>query len=116
MRPATPPRFKYEIYRNSIVKLQTLPAERMCFGHFGLYENVPEILNNALNQLDLWWETVCSMVKESPDIREEVVLERLFAIDPQLQNYTVLPADKQQREHYFMINSLKGMLEAARVS
>ncbi|RMH64856.1 MAG: MBL fold metallo-hydrolase [Calditrichaeota bacterium] len=114
MRPATPPKFIYEIYRHSLESLQNTHARYICFGHFGMHENVEEILDAALNQLDLWWETVNGAVRQTPDISEADLLDLLLARDPQLQNFTTLSPEKQQRERYFMMNSLKGMLGAAR--
>ncbi len=110
LRPATPPRFIYDVYRGSILKLMELKAQYICFGHFGLHDDVDRVLQASLTQLDLWWDTV----RRSVDLDEEKIADILLGSDPQLARFGELSAPLRERERYFMKNSLKGMLSAAR--
>ncbi len=110
LRPATPPRFIYDVYRGSVLKLMELKASYICFGHFGLHDDVDRVLRAALSQLDLWWD----IVRDSVTLDEERILEKLLTADPQLERFADLSPAIRERELYFMKNSLRGLLSAAR--
>lgn len=87
-----------------------LKAQYICFGHFGLHDDVEKVLQASLTQLDLWWDTV----RQSVHLDEEEIVEKLLDRDPQLVRFAELSPAVRERETYFMKNSLKGMLAAAR--
>ncbi len=110
LRIATPPVFKYEIYKDSLQKAARLTVKHLCFGHYG-YRNDPQyVFNQALKQLDLWVETIQQNVKAGI-VQEEPILDRLMETDPALAYFCQLPFDIQERERYFCTNSIRGILE-----
>lgn len=110
LRIATPPKFKYDIYRSSLERIRRLPAKGLCFGHYGYREDVRNVVNQAMNQLDHWMETVREALQEGIT-EEKVILEKLLKSDPNLKQFANLPADIQARERYFCKNSIKGMVQ-----
>lgn len=107
-RIATPPRFIYDVYKSSLEKAADLQAKHLCFGHHGMRSDGKAAFDTARKQLDLWMEVVGETVK-SGTYEEIRVLNELLKIDPALQAFKDLADDKQQREHYFCRNSIRGI-------
>lgn len=102
LRPATPPRFFFNVACGSLTRLTALDPSVICYGHFG-YTGDSRWLNKAKDQLQLW-RTIVS----EPLI--PVVLRKLFKEDPFLAEFASLDPDIAQREKYFIENSIKGFL------
>lgn len=109
MRIATPPVFKYTVYRNSLLKAAEIPAKQICFGHYGLAKYDPQIITRALQQLDLWMSIIGKFTFPLDDAGYRTVFNEILQKDPTLQTYRFLPDDIQSREKYFCLNSIKGM-------
>ncbi|WP_456440809.1 MBL fold metallo-hydrolase [Caldithrix abyssi] len=109
LRIATPPVFKYEIYRASLQKAAQLKAQHFCFGHYGHRTDGEQIFMQALNQLEFWLSVIQKNIEKGV-LEEDVILEQLLKKDAQLQSFHLLPADIQTRERYFCKNSIKGMM------
>ncbi len=111
LRPATPPRFIYEISVESIDKLLAVPHQVLCYGHFGVSRNTPDLLKAHKGQLALWLDTVSSVVEEGPQSELlDVVFERLLACDPLFKMWGRLSPAEQQREKIFVDNSIRGFI------
>ncbi len=102
LRPATPPRFFFDVAYGSLTRLTATDPSIICYGHFG-YTRDSGWLNKAKDQLELW-RTIVS----EPLI--PVVLRKLFKEDPFLAEFASLDPDIAQREEYFIENSIKGFL------
>lgn len=109
LRPATPPRFIYEIYRNSLLRAAAQPARLLCFGHYGWSRHPAVVFDQAYSQLELWMDKIGGWLKENPVIQDEEVWNRLLENDSRLMDFDKFPADLQEREKYFALNSLAGM-------
>jgi len=106
LRPATPPPFHREYYLSSLKTVLQLPKRLLCLGHYGLSEEPEEFLKKAGEQLDLWYETI----KADGGKRDwAAYFDELRAKDPFLQPFPSLPADIQERERFFIANSIKGI-------
>lgn len=118
LRPATPPRFFFEVAVNSLDKLLSLDLgnKLICHGHYGFNTAARELLISHRRQLFLWRDVVARTVARCPGAHEEELLcsawEELRRRDPLLASFTSLPPDIQQREEYFILNSLKGFLQS----
>lgn len=111
LRPATPPRFFLEISLNSLETLDRLPHRRVCFGHFGASDDTPAVFSVHRNQLLFWGQAVADERSSDPgDGIAERCMARLLATDPNLAAFDRLPPAVQQRERYFMANSIRGYL------
>lgn len=126
LRPATPPRFFYDIYLESLKSLAQFEPSFMCYGHFG-YTDDSGVLLGEEKQLGLWkdiiWDEVSRISRsEASCLRDQGqldlnsdsvvdrILERLLSEDPQLEGFCSLPQDISLREAYFLRNSIKGFV------
>lgn len=108
LRIATPPVFKYEIYKNSLLKASQLDVKHLCFGHYGYRNDKQFVFRQALDQLELWTQ----IIKQNLDkgvFQEERIFEQLLKSDSALNYFKRLPADIQEREIYFAQNSIRGI-------
>ena len=111
MRPATPPRFILQVALDSIDRMITLAPNAMVFAHYGMVTNPLDHLRIARQQLLLWVGGVAATLPVEEERREAALVEWLLARDPQYRNQSLLPADIQARERYFLGNTLRGMTE-----
>jgi glyoxylase-like metal-dependent hydrolase (beta-lactamase superfamily II) len=116
LRIATPPRFIYEVYKESLLKAAMLDSQAICFGHYDLSNNVKEVFNAAKDQLELWMETTRQSLQKNNSVIAEDIFEKIIESDPSTRAYKNLENDIQIREKYFALNSIKGMLEYIRHS
>ena len=107
-RPATPPRFIYEISKASLERAAGLKARHLCLGHHGLRSDPDLFFSAAAGQLDLWLNAVRANLTE---YHPQNVFEQLVRQDPLLSRFKELPEDIRLRESYFCHNSLRGMYE-----
>jgi len=114
LRPATPPRFFFDVYTNSIKAIQEkvtgLERVKYCFGHFGIRDEhidallcLPQI---ALAQIGLWVDTVRKHSEEPV----EAIVDLLLEVDTYFAAFKRLPLDIQAREIIFIKNSVRGIL------
>ncbi|MBD3226210.1 MAG: MBL fold metallo-hydrolase [Caldithrix sp.] len=111
LRIATPPKFIYEIYEASLQKASRIEAEKMCFGHYGMRTDVKDVFARAKDQLQLWMDIVRKHYARGSDRPEQAIYNDILQHDPALSSFHQLPPDIRQREHYFCLNSIKGMYE-----
>ncbi len=109
LRIATPPVFKYSVYRNSLLKAAKIKAEKICFGHYGLQKYSGQIFKQAEIQLELWTKIIRGFSYPIDDKEYDKILAIILREDPSLQMYELLPRDIQERERYFCLNSIKGI-------
>ncbi|HID38563.1 MAG TPA: MBL fold metallo-hydrolase [Calditrichaeota bacterium] len=111
LRIATPPVFKYHVYRNSLLKAAQIEAEKICFGHYGLHTFDELLFEQAEQQLKLWMEIIAEFPYSLQEESYRHIFEIILQKDPSLKAFDNLPTDIQQREIYFCLNSIKGMHE-----
>lgn len=120
MRPATPPRFFLDISINSIDMLISQNPSTICYGHFGIRDNAVEMLRRHRNQLLIWNEIIGEEMKNFQEENfYEICIDRLLHADPLLKEFVQLDAAAQERERFFLTNSIKGFtgyLESAQGS
>jgi glyoxylase-like metal-dependent hydrolase (beta-lactamase superfamily II) len=109
VRPATPPPFQHEIFRDSIAKVAALDASLVCLGHYGCRQDATALFERARRQLDWWVGTVERHVTAGTEPFEEAVLADLISNDPEMAGWQSLPIDIQARERHFCFNSIRGI-------
>lgn len=116
MRPATPPRFFLDVATASIDRLlaRAVDLKRAAYAHYGLYEDVPELLAAARAQMISWVEVIDGLTAPgrrswSVDLQQRTVA-RLLEIDPLFAPFKDLNDDLRSRELDFFRNTLEGML------
>ena len=109
-RPATPPRLFLEQAIGSIDKLLDLENKEICFGHFGIHKESWDVLEKHKKQLYLWREIIADQMKKSSDKDDlfEKCLQELLSNDPSFASFELLDKDIQEREKYFVRNSIEG--------
>lgn len=114
LRPATPPRFFFETANSSLDKLLALNAEKICYGHYGFTRDADRMLNLYRNQIFLWKDIIKTVIEESIHKSDEEIallsFEKLLKEDRIFAGYLKLDKDIQQRERYFVLNSIRGFL------
>jgi len=111
LRPATPPRFIYEIYRDSLLRAAACPVQTLCFGHYGWNREPAVVFENAYKQLELWMEKISGWLNGEPALSAEAIFLNLLEVDGSLKDFKNFPADIQEREKYFALNSVQGLME-----
>jgi len=116
LRPATPPRFFLDTAVSSLDILLELVSDEtsICFGHFGWARGARRILKLARRQLYCWEEIIRSACGKFEGEGEDELLvfleDELLKRDPLLRSFSRLEVDIQERERYFLRNSLRGYL------
>jgi len=109
VRLATPPPFKLEETLSSIDKLIALEPQRLCYGHFGCYDNGLERLKLYREKLLAWYETINSASKAGKN--PEDILLFLREEDSSLAYLDGLDRDEYNREFALLINTINGLTE-----
>ena len=110
-RPATPPRLYLDTAIKSIETLIAKSPSVACFSHFGLQVDAVEKLDQHRRQLLLWEEILETRLKDAgTDEFIQICLNSLLQEDPLLEGFSNLPPDIQERETFFLANSIKGFL------
>ena len=124
LRPATPPRFFPDVYRDSVERLLALDplTTRLLFAHHGEHTGDPhKLLTAARDQLDLWVTTVDAFMttlrglsySEQPENEEALMAQlrhELAVCDPIYARGAELPDDIRERERDFTRQTLRGIL------
>lgn len=107
MRLATPPPFKLDVTLSSIDKLIELKPVKLCYSHFGCYDNALERLELYKKKIVEWYEIInlAARMGKNP----EQILEVLKEKDRELDYLDNLDSDVYSREISLLINSIRGI-------
>jgi len=108
LRPATPPRFFWDVFLASLDKLQTLEDQHICYAHCGDAPSSDEMLERFRAQIFRWKDVVEKEMLGSSDDLVARCVERLLEEDPDLNAFQLMAPDVQKRERLFMSNSVRG--------
>ncbi len=108
-RPATPPVFRHDVFRRSILRAADAGADLLCLGHYGTAQDPRKALTDALEQMDLWVSTVEEVLEAEPEGWEERALAELALRDAAFARFHRLPEDIRARERFFCRNTLLGI-------
>ncbi len=112
LRPATPPRFFFDIYRQSVEALIKTAPTTMCYGHYGVTTKAAEHLRRHCEQLRLWRRVIAAeMAHSAHDDFFARCLTHLLQEDPSLSGFHHMDPPIQQRERGFLLNSIRGFAE-----
>jgi glyoxylase-like metal-dependent hydrolase (beta-lactamase superfamily II) len=107
IRMATPPPFKLEVTLSSIDRLITLKPRKLCYSHFGCYDNGLERLILYRRKLVEWYEVINSAARIGKN--PEAILKVLREKDSDLDYLDNLDSDVYSREISLLINSIRGI-------
>lgn len=108
LRPATPQRFVADAFFRSMERAEPYLDRRLCFAHYGSYPDGREILALAGSQLKLWIDRIGEHL-ENPDM--DAIITDLAAHDARFARIHQLPSGMQERERFFVKNSIRGILD-----
>jgi glyoxylase-like metal-dependent hydrolase (beta-lactamase superfamily II) len=107
VRLATPPPFKLDVTLSSIDKLIELGPTRLCYSHFGCYDNGLERLKLYREKVERWYEVVNAASKQGKNLDD--ILKLLRAEDRELAYLDHLEKDIYARELSLIYNSIRGL-------
>lgn len=112
IRPVTPPPFKLEETLASIDKLIRLDPRRICYGHFGCYDDALERLKLARLQV-INWHRIANAEKEHGRTMGQI-LEVLRMKDSELNYLNSLESNALQREFTLISHTIEGLTGLAK--
>lgn len=107
VRLATPPPFKLETSLSSIDKLINLKPRKLCYSHFGCYDNGLERLKLYRKKVIEWYEVVNSAARTGKNLEE--IFNVLREKDTELDYLDKLDSDVYSREISLIFNSVRGL-------
>jgi len=111
IRLATPPPFKLEITLSSVDKLIALKPLKLCYSHFGCYNDGLNRLKIYRRKLIEWSEFIGSAARIGKNT--EQILESLREKDRDLDYLDKLDRDVYYREISLLTNSIRGIAGSA---
>ena len=108
LRPATPPKFIFDVCMESVDKLLALENQPVFYVHCGFAENSHIMLNRFRNQLILWKEIISKEIAQCCESIVERCVKVLLLNDPNLAGFNSFDLHTQKREKFFIANSIKG--------
>jgi glyoxylase-like metal-dependent hydrolase (beta-lactamase superfamily II) len=111
LRPATPPKFFFETYLNSIDKLSALNSLKICYSHLGVRDDAQRMLRMHKDQLFLWKRIIKGEMKnlDNKDFVDNCI-NILLREDKLLSGFFEMENSVRKRERDFLANSVKGFL------
>lgn len=106
-RPATPPPFDMEVSLASLDRLIAFAPDKICFGHFGCYDDAVTRMKTARQQMVTWYETINAAAAAGKEPEE--ILDQLRKEDSALEFLSGLDEATFDREHALLLNTIKGM-------
>ncbi|MBL0716628.1 MAG: MBL fold metallo-hydrolase [Desulfosarcina sp.] len=110
LRPATPPKFFFDIFLNSVDKLLALDNQIIHYAHFGSAKSSHKLLNRFKEQLFLWKDILAGEFQKGGDDIVNRSIDMLLEKDPNLKVFSKMNAGTQRRERFFIGNAVKGFL------
>jgi glyoxylase-like metal-dependent hydrolase (beta-lactamase superfamily II) len=110
LRPATPPVFFLKQFVSSIDRLLAAKDLPIGYAHFGRADSSHHMLKRERAQLLFWEERITKEMAKGDHLLVERCTARLLAEDPELSAFEAMSSADQDREKFFMANSIKGYL------
>jgi glyoxylase-like metal-dependent hydrolase (beta-lactamase superfamily II) len=110
LRPATPPPFHRDLFLASLDKLAALPDQSIYYAHLGKAASSRDMLRRFRTQIWRWNDLAQSGQKGETRDKVARCVEILLESDPELRAFKAMVPDVQERERYFISNSVKGFI------
>jgi glyoxylase-like metal-dependent hydrolase (beta-lactamase superfamily II) len=111
LRPATPPRFFLKDFLGSVDRLAALKDQHICYAHFGDAPNSRQMLRRFRAQILRWEEVIEKEMSAGSDDLLTRCMDSLLEKDPDLKAFELMDPNMQERERFFMANSVRGYME-----
>ena len=110
LRPPTPPRFFFDQTVASVDKMLALKDRGIYFGHAGSHSSSLQLLKLYREQLFTWKDFIAQCLQSGSENVTERAIEILLEKDPLLNCFKQMNPGSQQRERFFMANSIAGFV------
>jgi len=112
MRPATPPRFFFDVFLRGLDSLIKLEDQPIRYAHFGEAPGSHGMLRRFRDQLFLWKDIIGGSLRQggSHDTIIQRSMDLLMEMDTNLAAFRLMDAHVQARERMFMTNSVGGFV------
>jgi glyoxylase-like metal-dependent hydrolase (beta-lactamase superfamily II) len=110
LRPATPPRFFYRVFLESLERLRALEDMPVCYAHWGHASSSHQMLDRFEAQLVRWKEVIGGEISAGGEDLVARSVDRLLDRDPDLKAFHLMDPYVQRRERSFLSNSVKGYM------
>ena len=110
LRPATPPRFFFHVSMRSLDRLLALEDQPMYFAHFGRGGTSRPLLERSRRQLVRWKEIIGREMQQGKEDAPARCFHALLEEDPDLRAFKRLDSPMQEREAFFIRNSIQGFM------
>jgi glyoxylase-like metal-dependent hydrolase (beta-lactamase superfamily II) len=110
LRPGTPPPFRLHDYLQSLDRMIALEPLKLCYAHFGCYDDAIEKLRAVRAQTLLWYEIAQNEVKNGKTAEE--IFRLLLAKDKTIDKMNTLEKSTFQREYSIILNTISGLMIA----
>jgi glyoxylase-like metal-dependent hydrolase (beta-lactamase superfamily II) len=110
LRPATPPVFFLKEFLRSIDLLLARGELPICYAHLGSAQSSQQMLKRERDQLLFWEHVLRDELGKGDHGLMERGLTRLLREDKELQEIKAMSSGEQERERFFLGNSIKGYL------
>ena len=110
LRPATPPRFFKDVFLASIDRLSALEDQPICYAHAGRATSSHEMLTRFRLQILRWEDLIREECLGQGKNKARSCVDILLEADPELRRFGAMNTDTQNRERYFIGNSVKGFI------
>ena len=111
LRPATPPRFFLQTALHSIDLLIRNNPSAICYSHYGWRGDAVAMLEIHRKQLCFWETVIREVISDcGADDAIEACTKKLLEVDWLTGGLLDLPTAVQDREKYFLQNSIKGFI------
>jgi glyoxylase-like metal-dependent hydrolase (beta-lactamase superfamily II) len=111
LRPATPPRFFFDVFMESIDRLMALGEQHIYYAHFGEAPNSLQMLERFRTQVLRWKQVIRKEISAGSHDLIDRCVDRLLQEDPDLRAFKCMDPDVQKRENFFLRNSVRGYSE-----
>ena len=113
LRPATPPRFIFDVCLKSVDRLLALENQPICYAHYGGAESSHRLLKAFRNQLIRWKKIIYEFAAGEPTDDQDFIkrcTDALLEKDPDLAAFDEMDTDTRKRERTFIGNAIKGFV------
>ncbi|MBW1828344.1 MAG: MBL fold metallo-hydrolase [Deltaproteobacteria bacterium] len=110
LRPATPPRFFFEVFLKSLDRLLALDNQVICYAHFGIARDSHRLLDRFRKQLLRWKKIIHDQMQKGNENLLDRCMDTLLENDPDMAAFGEMSQDVQKREKIFLANSINGFI------
>ncbi len=110
LRPATPPRFLWDVAVRSVELLASTNKETICYAHCGKATGAQGLLHEFRDQLYYWKDVIAGVLRQGVEDHVGESIERLIEEDYRLRGFKSMPKIVQEREREFITNSVNGFI------